>query len=78
MYELSIAASQISMCISCDLRSLVAPLVMVGAALMAPVAGIFAGRMSLRLLLLIGSALGVIGFAILAESPNIQVTLLNG
>lgn len=56
--------------------SLGVPLSMIAVALLAPIAGILSGRMSLRLLMMSGSLMGAVGFAILAFTSNIVVFLL--
>src|SRR5580692_4081366 len=56
-----------------EVSSLAASLVMIAVALLAPVAGILASRMSLRLLIMIGSFMGAAGFAVLALANNIEV-----
>jgi MFS family permease len=59
-----------------EVSSLAATLVMIAVALLAPLAGSLSSRMSLRLLLLIGSLMGSAGFALLAVASNIHVLLL--
>ncbi len=59
-----------------EVSSLAAPIVVVAVALLAPVVGVLASRMSLRLLMMIGSFMGSAGFALLAVTSNIHVFLL--
>ncbi len=59
-----------------QVSSLGAPVVMIAVALLAPLAGAISGRISLRMLMMIGSLMGTAGFALLAVASNIEVLLL--
>ncbi len=71
-----LAAIEAKMSVGREVSTLAGPLVMISAALLAPLAGILAGKLSLRLLLMVGSLMGSAGFVLLALSSNIQVSLL--
>jgi MFS family permease len=58
-----------------ELSSLGVPLANVGIAVAAPLAGVLAEKFSLRLLMLIGSAMSLIAYLILAVSSSIYVNL---
>lgn len=58
-----------------DLSSLGIPLIMLAIALLAPVVGILVGKISIRLLMMLGALLLVAGFAMLAVATNFAVFL---
>lgn len=62
--------------ISRELSSLGMPLVNLGIALMAPVAGVLVGKYSIRLLMLIGAAMSLVAYVILALSSSVVVNLM--
>jgi MFS family permease len=71
-----ITAIEAKMGVGREVSSLAAPVVMIAVALLAPLAGAVSGRVSLRLLMMIGSIMGAAGFALLAVASNIEVLLL--
>lgn len=59
-----------------EISSLGVPLVLVSSALLAPVAGILAGKMSLRVLMMIGALLSAAGYTLLAFSHSVAAYLV--
>jgi MFS family permease len=59
-----------------DLSSLAVPLVSIGSALLAPVVGILAGKISLRVLMMIGAVMSIAGYLLLALSHSIAMYLV--
>ena len=58
-----------------ELSTLAVPVLNLATAIFAPIAGILATRYSLRLIMLVGSALSVAGFALLATTANYALYL---
>jgi MFS family permease len=71
-----LTAIEAKMGVGREASSLAASIVMVAVALLAPLAGALLSRISLRLLMMGGSAMGLAGFALLAVANNIQMLLL--
>lgn len=59
-----------------DLSSLGLPCVLLGLAVMSPIAGILASRISIRLLMLGGALMALAGYVLLAWSPSILLNLV--
>ncbi len=59
-----------------QLSSLGVPIITIVVALLAPIMGILAGKMSLRLMMIIASMMGAGGYALLAATHTIQINLL--
>ncbi len=58
-----------------ELSSFGLPCVLLGLAVMSPLAGVLAGRFSIRLLLMVGALMSAAGYAILALSQSIYLNL---
>ncbi|MBV8806744.1 MAG: hypothetical protein JO042_16920, partial [Sinobacteraceae bacterium] len=59
-----------------DLSSLAVPFVLIGSTLLAPVVGIAAARISLRLLMMIGAGASIAGYAALAAGHSLTAYLV--
>jgi MFS family permease len=74
-YGLLVGAVEAKMGVGRELSTLGLPLVMMGTAAMAPVAGILAGKFSLRLLMLAGALMHLLGYILLALSSSMLLNL---
>ncbi len=69
-------AVEVRLGVNRDLSSLGMPCVLLGMALMSPVAGALASKISLRLLMLTGAMMNLVTYLILAQSHSIGLNLL--
>ena len=75
-YGVLIVAVEGKLQLNRDVSSLGIPLVMLTIALGAPVVGVLLGKLSLRLLMMIGALMMIAGFALLAAGSSVVVFLL--
>jgi MFS family permease len=75
-FSVLLAANEARYGIDRQLSTLAIPAIMVGTALLAPVAGMLATRMSLRIVLLIGTLLTTSGYLLLSAAPSYPIYLL--
>lgn len=74
-YSVMMGPIEVKLGLTRDISSLGIPLILLAIALSAPVVGILVGKVSIRLLMMLGALLLVAGFAILAVAANATVFL---